>query len=307
MANDYSSKAEKYTSFLDELAEKASVTSVLDGANSSLVGEFVGAGTVNVAKLTIDGLADYDRSDGFASGSASVEFEPYKLRFDRGKSFEIDDMDDDETMQVMTLNMLGKFVRDKVVPEMDAVRLSTYASSAGKTITNTYTDDGEALDDLLDAEAAIEDVADLEGTVIYMTAAFKAMIKRAVPWRFGKGDQPDSRFDTFDGNRVVTVPKARFWTSVTLGTDGFKATAAGDSDQTHVTGKASTAASALNFLLVKPEAVCQVKKTEKMRYFSPDTNQAKDAHLWQYRVYHDTIVLAERKSLIVAGVAGPAA
>ena len=306
MANDYSSKAEKYTSFLDELAEKASVTSVLDGSNSSLVGEFMGAGVVNVAKLTIDGLADYDRSDGFASGSASIEFEPYKLRFDRGKSFEIDDMDDDETLQVMTLNMLGKFVRDKVVPEMDAVRLSTYASNAGKTITATYTDEGEALDDLLDAESAIEDVADLEGTVIYMTAAFKALIKRAVPWRFGKGDQPDSRFDTFDGNRVVTVPKARFWTSVTLGTDGFKATAAGDSDQTHVTGKVSTAASALNFLLVKPEAVCQVKKTEKLRYFSPDTNQDKDAHKWQYRLYHDALVLAERKPLIVAGVAGAA-
>ena len=307
MANDYSSKAEKYTSFLDELAEKASVTSVLDGANSSLVGEFNGAGVVNIAKLTIDGLADYDRSTGFAAGSATVDFEPYKLRFDRGKSFEIDDMDDDETMQVMTLNMLGKFVRDKAVPEMDAVRLSTYASNAGTTITKTYTDEKDAVNDLLDAEAEIEDVADLEGTVIYMTSAFKAMVKRAVPWRFGKGDDPDTRFDTFDGQRVITVPKARFWTSVTLGTDGFKATAAGDSDQTHVTGKISTAASALNFLLVKPEAVCQVKKTEKLRYFSPDTNQSKDAHLWQYRLYHDALVLAERKPFIVAGVAGAAA
>lgn len=304
MANDYSDKAEKYTSFLDELAEKASVTSVLDGANSSLVGEFMGAGTVNVAKLTIDGLSDYDRSDGFADGSATVEFEPYKLRFDRGKSFEIDDMDDDETMQVMTLNMLGKFVRDKVVPEMDAVRLSTYAANAGTTVTKTVTAEKDALKAVLDAEAAIEDVADLSGAVLYLTAAFKALLKVAVPWRFGAGDQPDSRFETFDGIRVVTVPKARFYTSVTLGTDGFAPTKAADSDQDHVTGKVSTAASPLNFLLVKPEAVCQVKKTEKMRYFSPDTNQAKDAHLWQYRLYHDALVLPERKPLIVAHVAG---
>lgn len=300
MANDYSNKVVKYTDFLDELAEKASVTSILDGANSSLVGEFMGAGTVNIAKLTIDGLADYDRSEGFASGSASIEFEPYKLRFDRGKSFEIDDMDNDETLQIMTLNMLGKFVRDKVVPEMDAVRLSTYAANAGTTVAATITDEKEALKAVLEAEAAIEDVADIDGAVLYLTAAFKALLKRAVPWRFGAGDQPNSNFETFDGIQVHTVPKARFYTSVTVGDDGYAATTASDSDQNHVTGKISTNASALNFLLLKPEAVCQVKKTEKMRYFAPDTNQAKDAHLWQYRLFHDAFVLSEKKPLIYA-------
>mgnify|MGYP001771630858 CR=1 FL=1 len=71
MANDYSSKAEKYTSFLDELAEKASVTSVLDGANSSLVGEFNGAGVVNLAKLTIDGLTARPASPAAPRASSS--------------------------------------------------------------------------------------------------------------------------------------------------------------------------------------------------------------------------------------------
>lgn len=303
MANDYSDKVTKYTDFLDELSEKASVTSDLDGANASLVGEFQGAGTVMLAKLTIDGLADYDRSTGFADGSATVEFEPYKLRWDRGKAFEIDDMDDDETMRVMTLNMLGKFVRDKAVPEMDAVRLSTYATNAGNTVAADLSDDSAALDAVLDAESAIEDVADMQGAVLYLTSAVKAMLKRAVPWRFGVGEQPDSRFDTFDGMPVRVVPKSRFYTSFTLGSDGFKPTASTDSDQSHVTGKASADAKAINFMIVKPEAVCQVKKTEKMRYFSPDTNQAKDAHLWQYRLYHDAFVLSEKKPLIFAHTA----
>ena len=298
MANDYSNKVEKYTSFLDELAEKVSVTSDLDRANSSLVGEFNGAGVVNLAKLTIDGLADYDRATGFAEGSATIEFEPYKLRWDRGKSFEIDDMDNDETLQVMTLNMLGKFVRDKAVPEMDAVRLSTYASNAGTTVAADVTDDADALDAVLEAEAAIEDVADLDGAVLYLTSAFKALLKRAVPWRFGAGDQPDANFETFDGLRVRPVPSARFHTSFTLGSDGFKPTVSTDSDQSHVTGKASADAKPINFMIVCPDAVVQVKKTEKMRYFSPATNQKKDAHLWQYRLYHDAFVLSERKPLI---------
>lgn len=298
MSNDYSGKVVKYTQFMDELAEKASVTSVLDGANSQLVGEFNGAGTVNLPKLVLDGLADYDRSTGFADGSASIDWEPYKLRWDRGKGFEIDDMDNDETLQVMTLNMLGSFVRDKVVPEIDAVRLSTYASNAGTTVAKTITAEKDALAAILDAEAAIEDVADIDGAILFMTAAFRALVKRAVPWRFGRGEQPDANFDTFDGLRVVTVPSSRFMTSVTLSSDGFKATGTEDADQTHVTGKVPTAAKAINFMLVKPEAVCQIKKTEKLRYFAPNVNQDKDAHKWQYRIFHDAIVISERKPLI---------
>ena len=300
MANDFSSKAEKYTSFLDELAEKDSVTASLDGSNSSLVGEFNGAGTVNIAKLTIDGLADYSRSTGFADGSASVEFEPMKLRWDRGKAFEIDDMDNDETLQIMTLNMLGKFVRDKVVPEMDAVRLSTYASNAGTTVAKNITAAKDAMNAILDAEAVIEDVAGIDGTVLFMTAAYRALVKQAVPWRFGRGEDPDAQFDTFDGMRVVVVPSARFYTSFTLGADGFKPTIVTDADQAHVTGKVSTAAVGINFMLVKPEAVVQVKKTEKLRYFAPNVNQNKDAHKWQYRLYHDAFVLSEKKPLIYA-------
>ena len=59
--------------------------------------------------------------------------------------------------------------------------------------------------------------------------------------------------------------------------------------------------------MLKPEAVCQIKKTEKMRYFAPDVNQDKDAHKWQYRLYHDAWVLSEKKPLIYAHTAAAGA
>lgn len=301
MANDFSNKVELYTTKLDELAEQASVTSVLDSANRDMIGGFTNAGTVMLPKMTIDGLGNYDRSNGFPEGSVSVEWEPYSLRWDRGREFYIDEQDNLETLEVVTLNVMGKFVRDKVVPEMDAVRLSTYAANAGTTVAKTVTDYGEALDAVFEAEAAMQDVADLDGAQLFMTAAWKNMLKKAVPWRFGAGEDPDARFDTFDGIRVTVVPSSRFWTSVTLKDNGFSATTT--SDSTGTTGKASTAAVAVNFMLMKPEAVCQIRKTEKMRYFAPNVNQAKDAHLWQYRLYHDAFVLSERKPLIYAHVA----
>ena len=302
MANDFSNKVELYTTKLDELAEQASVTSVLDSANRDMIGGFTNAGTVMLPKMTIDGLGNYDRSNGFPEGSVSVEWEPYSLRWDRGREFYIDEQDNMETLEVVTLNVMGKFVRDKVVPEMDAVRLSTYAANAGTTVAKTVTDYGEALEAVFEAEAKLQDVADLDGAQLFMTSAWKNMLKKAVPWRFGAGDDPDARFETFDGIRVTVVPSSRFFTSVTLKDNGFAATTA--SDSTGTTGKASTKAAAVNFMLMKPEAVCQIRKTEKMRYFAPNVNQAKDAHLWQYRLYHDAFVLSERKPLIYAHVAG---
>lgn len=307
MANDFSKKAELYTQKLDELAEQASVTSDLDGQNSDMVRDAGSAGTIYLPKMTIDGLGDYSRETGFPTGDISIDWEPYKLRYDRGKAFEVDDMDNAETLEVVTLNMFGKFVRDKVVPEMDAVRLSTYAANAGTTVAANVTAEKDALKAVLAAEAAIEDVASIDGAILYMTSAFKGLLKVAVPWRFSAGEDPDARFETFDGMRVKTVPSSRFKTSFTLGADGFAATKKADADQTHVTGKASTDAVAINFLLVKPEAVCQIKKTEKLRYFAPDVNQDKDAHKWQYRLYHDAWVLSEKKPLIYAHTAAASA
>lgn len=306
MANDFSKKTELYTTKLDELAEQASVTSDLDGQNSDMVRPSDTPGTLYLPKMTVDGLGDYNRETGFPVGNIALDWEPYKMRYDRGKEFEVDDMDNAETLEIATLNMFGKFVRDKVVPEMDAVRLSTYASNAGTTVAANLTTDKQVLEAILKAEAAIEDVADIDGTILYITSTMKGLLKTAVPWRFGVGEDPDTRFDTFDGMRIKTVPSSRFMTSYTLGTNGYAATKKADADQTHVTGKVSTDAVAINFLMLKPEAVCQVKQTEKMRYFAPDVNQSKDAHKWQYRLYHDAWVLSEKKPLIYAHTAAAA-
>lgn len=307
MANDLGDMVEIYTTKLDELAQLASVTGDLDGYNQDMVRYLDNAGQVLLPSMTVDGLGDYDRATGFPEGDVDIEWTPYKLRFDRGREFSVDDMDDAEHLKLVTMNVMAKFVSDQVVPEVDAVRLSTYLANAGTTVAATVTDYGDALDATLAAESAVEDYASLDGFVFYMTSAWKGMLKKAVPWRFGAGDQPDSRFETFDGIRVRTVPSARFVTSVTVGDNGWAATKAADSDQTHVTGKASADAVKANFMLINPEAVCQVKRTEKQRYFAPGVNQEKDAHKWQYRLYHDAWVLDKKKPLIYAHVQAAAA
>lgn len=309
MPNDFSKKVSLYTKKLDILAAKASCTADLDGANADMVRDSSTAGTVMLPKMTVDGLGDYDRATGFPAGDVAIDWVPYKLRFDRGRGFEVDDMDDAETCEVTTLNMLGTFVRDHAVPEMDAVRLSTYAANAGTVVKADLAKPADALAAILAAEAAIEEHADLAGAILYMSPACKGLLKQAVAYRFGRGEDPQMSFETFDGLKLVTVPSARFATSFTLGAKGFKPTKQADSEgaNSHITGKQGEDATGINFLLVKPEAVCQVKKTEKMRYFTPEANQAKDAHKWQYRLYHDAFVLSAKKPLVYAHTAAAAA
>ena len=61
--------------------------------------------------------------------------------------------------------------------------------------------------------------------------------------------------------------------------------------------KASTAKN-INFMVVDPRAAAAIAKHQKLRYFAPDTNQSDDAHLWQYRLFHDLLVYENKKGLI---------
>ena len=59
-----------------------------------------------------------------------------------------------------------------------------------------------------------------------------------------------------------------------------------------------TGAKAINFMIVHPSACAAIQKHKKLRYFAPDTNQGKDAHKWQYRLFHDLLVYENKKGLI---------
>ena len=53
-------------------------------------------------------------------------------------------------------------------------------------------------------------------------------------------------------------------------------------------------------MLLSPECAAAITKHEKLRYFSPDVNQADECHLWQYRLFHDLFVYENKKALIYA-------
>ncbi len=64
-------KFKKYIDTLDEVYKYASVSSVLDG-NNRLVRMGANANEIIIPKMSMDGLADYSRSNGYVSGDVTL-------------------------------------------------------------------------------------------------------------------------------------------------------------------------------------------------------------------------------------------
>ena len=87
-----------------------SLTSVLDGNYREAGNALMGAKTVLIPKLTVDGMIDYSREAGYGErGSINVSYVPYELKQDRGRMVALDAMDSDEA-SISLAQAIAKFV-----------------------------------------------------------------------------------------------------------------------------------------------------------------------------------------------------
>ena len=122
--------AKKYVPLLDEVYKNAALTADLDGA-AELVQQGANANELIIPKMSMDGLADYSRNGGYVSGDVTLTNETVQCNFDRGRMFQVDAMDNEETAGIAFGRLAGEFIRTKVAPEVDAFRLAAYASASG--------------------------------------------------------------------------------------------------------------------------------------------------------------------------------
>ena len=118
--------AQTYLPLLDEVYKASSKTAVLDATQV----EIVNGNTIKVFKTSMDGLGNYNRNTGFANGDVTGTWETMTLSKDRGRSFIVDRMDNEETVGMAFGTLAGEFIRTKVAPEIDAY---TFAKIAGTT------------------------------------------------------------------------------------------------------------------------------------------------------------------------------
>ena len=276
--------ASKYLPILDEIYKRESLTRMLDTANSRI--NWIGAQTVNIFTTNPVGLADYNRNSGFVPGDVTSTWVPYTIKYDRGRSFMVDVMDNDESLGMAFGTLLGEFERTEVIPEVDAVRFTTYAANAGTKVTATLSAANTTVAAIQTAESVMDDKeVPYEGRILFVAPNIYAYLKEGITRYTENGDPDvDGTVEMYDRMRIVRVPTGRFTSVLTLNKptdhDGAGGYTASDNQ--------------LNFMIVHPSAVLQVVKHQVPRIFSPQVNQEADAWKLNYRIYHDAWVLSNK-------------
>lgn len=294
-ANNLGDFVTKFTTRLDQVIMQETVTGDLN-MNQDLLGEMSGNGTIKIAKMDMDGLATHKRGQGFTKGGITLEWEEYKLRYERDREFTIDVLDDEERAKLISARAMGEFARTKVVPEVDALRFAELAKQAGTKVSADLTEADATAKAVLDAEQCMEDHgAKLSECLFYHSGNTKKLLRLSNEYKLSAGQAPNTNFATWDDMKMVGVAADRFYSAIKL-LDGTTGGEEKGGYEKAAEGKK------LNFIVMHPSAAAAISKHEKLRYFSPDVNQADEAHMWQYRLFHDLLVYLQKNGLIYVHV-----
>lgn len=263
-------KFKKYISLLDEVYQQASLTACLD-SDSSLAQAGANANEIIIPKLSMDGLADYDRNSGYVNGDVTFTNETATFNYDRGRKFNVDNMDNEETAGLAFGKLSSEFIRTKVVPEMDAFRFATYAATSGISTGTGDLDSGEAVIEALRAATnqMDEDEVPQEGRILFITPTRKGLVDDLDTYR---SKAVMNRF-----SKVVLVPQSRFYTAINM-----RSGKEGEEVGGYV--KADGAAN-INFFIIRADALMQYPKHTVSKVITPEANQEKDAWMFFYRAY----------------------
>lgn len=277
---------EKYLPILDEVYKAESKTSVLDATGARV--QFDGTPTVKLFKTSMQGLGDYSRNTGFVAGDVTGTWESKTLSQDRGRGFMVDSMDENETLGLAFGTLAGEFLRTKVVPEIDAYTFAKLAGTAN-ILTGTAADLSSSSDVpafISEAEYQMsESEVPNEGRILFVSENCYRYLKDKIARYVLNGESGiQTAIETYDGMQLIRVPQNRFYTKITQ----YDGSSVGEEAGGYI-GTASTGYN-INFMIVHPSAVIKVVKHVVPRVFSPEVNQAADAWMFQYRVYHDTFV-----------------
>lgn len=287
----------KYLPVLDEQYRTMSKSAILD-TPPEFVQQCKDAKKVKIAKIYTDKLASYSRENGFVKGVATLEWEEHTFSVDRGRSLQIDMMDDVESLGLAFGRLAGTFQSDAVIPEMDAVRFGKYAVAAGihKYVTLSTSNALSTIDDIV-AEMDNEHVPE-EGRILfcdpitYKYIVNDTSIERHLSVNDSVSKALNRKIYDYNGLVIIKVPNSRFYRNVTL-LDG---TTTGQEEGGFV------GSGALNMLIVHPTAVLQISKRNIARFWAPDralaasngadgVNPDADAWKFDFRIYHDAWAL----------------
>ena len=281
---------------LDLVAVQESVTGWMD-QNAGQV-QYRGGKYVKVPKMTVQGLGNYSKTNGYPAGGVTVEYEQFEMTQDRGTEISLDSMDVDETNFVPEVTKVAaEFQRTQVVPEIDAYRLSKIAArviTAGTNVVYNYTPSkADIVDALIDGITAVRKKNFRNVPfVIHATDAVIGALSKARSDKASEGaftvNGLTIKVPTIDDIPIIATDADRMVSAITTSaTDGWE--------------KGSTAKD-VNFLIIPRTAPLAISKLDEPKFFTPKENQKASAWLYQYRRYHDLWIMDNKVPGIYASI-----
>ena len=269
MANQIA-KFKKYVDLLDEVYQNGAKTAVLE-SDATLAKQGANANEIIIPKLEVDGLGNYDRNSGYVNGSVEMKNETVKFNYDRGRKFEVDAMDNEETMGLLFGKLIAEFLRTKVIPEQDAFRFATYANLAGTKVSGGLSTGTDVLTALQTATSTMDDLeVPTEKRHLFITPSLLIAVQNV--------DTTKSRDILGAFASITKVSSARFYTAIDL-LDGKT------SGEEKGGFKKATAGKDINFLIVEKSAVLQFTKHNVNKAIPPEDNSDADAWIFNFREY----------------------
>lgn len=280
---------------LDKVAMQDAVTGWMDANAGRVI--YNGGAEVKIPKLSVQGLGDYDRDNGYQQGGVTLEYETRKMTQDRGRKFQLDPMDINENNFVTTAAaVMGEFQRMYVIPEIDAYRISKIATeviAAKKAgmVSYGYTPGATGTSALRKVKEGIKAVREsgyngslvIHATPDYIMELELELAGKISAVTFSKGGI-DTQVPAIDGVPVVSTPANRMYTTITI----YDGKTEGQEKGGYVKG---TSALNINFLITPRTTPIAITKQDIMRIFDPSINQKLNAWQMDYRRFHDIWVL----------------
>lgn len=120
--------AKHYIPIIDKVYQQSSVSRVLT-SGGRMVRATHNAREIMIPKISVSGLGDYTRDQGYKTGSINLEYQTHQMNYDRGVKITADVMDVAESgIEDCFFEAGAELQRSHVAPEADAF---TFAQIAG--------------------------------------------------------------------------------------------------------------------------------------------------------------------------------
>ena len=265
---------------LDKVAIREAVTGWMDANAGQVI--YNGGAEVKIPKMSVQGLGDYDRDNGYQQGGVTLEYETRKMTQDRGRKFQLDPTEIDAYR-------ISKIATETITANKSGMVSYGYTPGATGTSALRKIKEGiKAIRELYNGPLVIHATPDM---IMELEMELSGKLTNTT---FSKGGI-DTQVPAVDGVPIVSTPSNRMYTAITI----YDGKTSGQEQGGYIKG---TTAKDINFFICPRTTPIAVTKQDIMRIFDPTVNQKLNAWQMDYRRFHDIWVLDNKLDSIYLNI-----